>query len=140
MSGDVCAARLIKPPSLVKTCSYKHCTHRLTGRGGKENPTKLPMGAGTHQERIQQPILPRRGVDYDSPTAWWKGKPYYRSFVLALCSPEPSATCLDDHSTNGTPQPHSSKKGRRSADSPANLFDLHDDQRDVIMLRGLALP
>jgi hypothetical protein len=37
-----------KAPFLVKTCSYKNCPNNLTGRDGKENPTKLPIGAGTH--------------------------------------------------------------------------------------------
>src|SRR2546423_6269531 len=107
MSGDVCAARLIKPPSLVKTCSYQDCTRRLTGRGvaGK----KIPPSCRWVRALISAyptAYSPSPGVDYDSPTARWKGKPYYRSFVLVLCSPEPSAVGLDDRSTDGKPESH----------------------------------
>jgi hypothetical protein len=43
---------------------------------------------------FNKPILLHQDVDYDSLTARRKGKLYYRSFVLVLCSPEPRTSII----------------------------------------------
>ncbi|MDT4951935.1 MAG: hypothetical protein QOJ02_73 [Acidobacteriota bacterium] len=76
------------------------------GRGGKENPTKLPIGAGTDLSVFNSLFSLTRTLITIHPLLGGRLRCNCRSFVPVLYSPEPSAMCLDDRSTNGKPQSH----------------------------------